>query len=127
MATRAMLTKAAAFVVAGLVALVFTGFASHVASASFPTTAHSRPLAAEAASAQQYPVMNMLANHLVQKYEQASHEQLWMERAQTNKPKSQQEQEAINILRNDPELRAAFISKVAAPIANKMFDCGMIP
>jgi len=44
-----------------------------------------------------------------------------------NKPKSAQEQEAIGILRNDPQMRAAFINKIAAPIANKMFECGMIP
>jgi len=53
---------------------------------------------------------------------------LWQEKAQAkNKPKSQQEQEAIGILRNDQQMRAAFINKIAAPIANKMFECGMIP
>jgi hypothetical protein len=31
------------------------------------------------------------------------------------------------MLRSDPARRAAFIDKVAAPIANKMFECGMIP
>jgi hypothetical protein len=30
-------------------------------------------------------------------------------------------------LHDDPQMRAAFISKVAAPIANKMFECGMLP
>jgi hypothetical protein len=24
-------------------------------------------------------------------------------------------------------MRAAFINKIAAPIANKMFECGMVP
>ena len=38
-----------------------------------------------------------------------------------------EEQRAITMLRNDPQMRAEFISKIAAPIANKMFDCGMIP
>jgi len=33
----------------------------------------------------------------------------------------------ITMLRNDPQMRAAFIDKVAAPIANKMFECGMLP
>ena len=28
---------------------------------------------------------------------------------------------------NNPAMRQAFIDKVAAPIANKLFDCGMIP
>ena len=29
--------------------------------------------------------------------------------------------------KSDPQMRTAFINKVAAPIANKMFECGMIP
>jgi hypothetical protein len=37
------------------------------------------------------------------------------------------EQELIQTLRNDPQMRAAFLNKVAAPMANKMFECGMIP
>jgi hypothetical protein len=30
-------------------------------------------------------------------------------------------------LKSDPQMRAAFINRIAPPIANKMFDCGMIP
>jgi hypothetical protein len=41
--------------------------------------------------------------------------------------KTQREQEAVNFLRNDPQMRRMFIDRVAAPIANKMFECGMIP
>ncbi len=78
------------------------------------------------ASAQQYPIMDMVANKVVQKYESASCEQLWMQRAE-KKPPTQQEQEAVQALRNDPQMRAAFFGKVAVPIANKMFECGMIP
>ena len=81
-----------------------------------------------AADPQQYPVMDAIANKIVQKYQTSTCEQLWQEKAQAkNKPKSQQEQEAIGILRNDAQMRAAFINKIAAPIANKMFECGMIP
>jgi hypothetical protein len=72
----------------------------------------------------QFPILDMLAGKVVQKYEQSSCEQLWEKKGQ---PKSQKEQEAIQILRNDPDRRAAFINRVAAPIANKMFECGMIP
>ncbi|WOD15929.1 hypothetical protein [Paraburkholderia kirstenboschensis] len=76
----------------------------------------------------QYPVMDMVAGNIVQKYQQSSCEQLWQERAQKKgHPKSQKEQEALQILRNDPQMRAAFLDKVAAPIASKMFECGMIP
>jgi hypothetical protein len=30
-------------------------------------------------------------------------------------------------LKGDPQMRAAFINQIAPPIANQMFDCGMIP
>jgi hypothetical protein len=36
-------------------------------------------------------------------------------------------QAAIEILRHDPRIRTIFIDKVAAPIADKLFECGMIP
>jgi hypothetical protein len=38
-----------------------------------------------------------------------------------------EEQKAIALLRGDPQMRMAFIGKIAAPIANQMFDCGMVP
>jgi len=72
----------------------------------------------------QHPMLDAVANRVVQKYQQSSCEQLWQKRGQ---PQSHREQEAIQLLRDDPQLRAAFIDKVAAPIANKMFECGMIP
>jgi|HubBroStandDraft_6_1064221.scaffolds.fasta_scaffold02940_6 hypothetical protein len=33
----------------------------------------------------------------------------------------------IQILHGDAEMRAELINKVAVPIANKMFECGLIP
>jgi len=75
-------------------------------------------------SSAQYPLLDKAANKVIQKYQNSSCEQLWQERGQ---PKSQREQEAVNFLRNDPQMRSMFIDKVAAPIANKMFECGMIP
>jgi len=76
------------------------------------------------AAAAQYPMMDMIAGTVIQKYQQASCEQLWEQRG---KPKSAQEQEAIKLLRGDPQMRTAFINKIAAPVANKMFECGMLP
>ena len=72
----------------------------------------------------QYPLLDKAANKVIQKYQNSSCEQLWQERGQ---PKTQREQEAANFLRNDPQMRRMFIDRVAAPIANKMFECGMIP
>ena len=77
-------------------------------------------------SAQQYPMLDKIANKVVQKYQSASCEQLWQQKAKKPQP-TQQEQQAIQLLKSDPQMRAAFINQVAAPIANKMFDCGMIP
>jgi hypothetical protein len=72
----------------------------------------------------QHPVVDAIANKVIQKYQQSSCDQLWKQKSQ---PKSPQEQEAVQLLRSDPQVRAQFINKVAAPIANKMFECGMIP
>ena len=89
-----------------------------------PTSANAAP----SASPQQFPIMDRIADKIVQKYQTSSCEQLWQEKAQAkNKPKSAQEQEAINLLKSDAQMRQAFINKIAAPIANKMFECGMIP
>jgi len=85
-------------------------------------------LFANVAAAQQYPMLDAVANRIVQKYQQSSCEQLWQERAEKKgMPKPQGEQMAIQAMHNDPQMRAAFIDRVAAPIANKMFECGMIP
>ena len=72
----------------------------------------------------QHPMLDMAANRVVQKYQQASCEQLWQRKGQKKPP---MEQEAIQKLRDNPGLRTAFINRVAAPIVNKMFECGMIP
>jgi len=81
-----------------------------------------------AVNAQQYPIMDRIADKVIQKYQTSTCEQLWQEKAEKGKaPKPQMEQEALQMLKSDPQMRAAFINKVAAPIANKMFECGMIP
>ncbi len=72
----------------------------------------------------QFPILDMVANNVIQKYQQATCEQLW---EQKGKPKTQEEQDVIQFLRNDPQMRTVFLNKVAAPVANKMFECGMIP
>jgi hypothetical protein len=69
-------------------------------------------------------IVDMVANKVIQKYQQSTCEQLWQQKSQ---PKSPQEQEIVQKLKANPGIRAEFINKVAAPIANKMFECGMIP
>jgi hypothetical protein len=74
----------------------------------------------------QYPIVDSIANKVVQKYTSSTCEQLWVKKSE-HTPPSMEEQRAITVLRNDPQMRAEFINRIAPPIANKMFDCGMIP
>jgi hypothetical protein len=91
---------------------------------SLKLSAAALALAFAGHAAADYPLMNMVADKVIQKYQGATCEQLWAQRAQ---PKSEQEQRLISLLKSDPQLRTAFMNKVAGPISNKMFDCGMIP
>ena len=76
----------------------------------------------------QFPVMNMVADKVIQKYQGSSCEQLWQEKAQgQGKPKPEMEQRVVQMLKQDPQMRQAFFDKIASPIVNKMFECGMIP
>lgn len=81
-------------------------------------------LAAGVAIAQQFPMLDNVASKVVQKYQSMSCEQLWAQKAQ---PKSAEEQRVIGLLKSDPAMRTEFLNRVAGPITNKMFDCGMIP
>jgi len=72
----------------------------------------------------QFPIMDKVADKVVQKYQGMTCEQLW---AQKSQPKSAEEQRVIGFLKSDPQMRQAFVNKVAGPIVNKMFECGMVP
>ena len=74
----------------------------------------------------QYPILDKVAAKVVQKYQTSTCEQLWQKKSQPQPP-SPQEVRAIEFLKSDPQMRTVFIDKVAAPIANKMFECGLIP
>jgi hypothetical protein len=71
-----------------------------------------------------YPLMNLVADKVIDKYNNATCEQLWQ---QKQKPKTDEEKNLMEILKDDPQMRTAFIDKVAGPVVNKMFQCGMIP
>ena len=72
----------------------------------------------------QYPVLDAIADKVIQKYQSSTCEQLWQQKGQ---PKPPMEEKAIQMLRSEPQMRLAFINRVAAPVANKLFECGMIP
>jgi len=95
---------------------------------SFSIAALVVMLGTGAAQAGQYPVADMVAQNLITKYQNSTCEQLWQERLQKEgKPKSPREQEMIQVLRGNPAMRTEFLNMIAAPIVNKMFECGMIP
>ena len=75
-------------------------------------------------SSAQFPILDAIADKVIQKYQSSTCEQLWQQKQQ---PKPPMEQEMMQKLRSEPAMRLAFINRVAAPIANKMFECGMIP
>ena len=72
----------------------------------------------------QHPILDAVAKKVMRKYQQSSCEQLWQKKTE---PKTPEEEKVVELLRNDAQLRAEFLNKVAAPIANKMFECGLIP
>jgi len=73
-------------------------------------------------------VIDRIAQKLIAKYQNATCEQLWAEKAKgQGQPKSQKEQQAIQILQGNPQMQQALFSQVATPIVTKMFQCGMIP
>lgn len=76
------------------------------------------------ASAQDTPILDMVANKVIEKYQSATCEQLWEQKGQ---PKTAEQQQVIQMLQSDPALRTKFLDKIAAPVANKLFSCGMIP
>ena len=69
-------------------------------------------------------LLDYAADRVIQKYQTSTCEQL---KAQRDQPQSVKEKEALDYLRGDAQARIAFIDKIAAPVANKMFECGMFP
>jgi hypothetical protein len=79
-------------------------------------------LAGEASA--QGMLVDFAADKVITKYQTATCDEL---KAQKKQPPTDKEKEAVEFLRNDSQARIFFINKIAAPVLNKMFDCGMIP
>jgi hypothetical protein len=78
--------------------------------------------------AQQYPLLDRVAEKVVGKYQASSCAQLAEERG--HRPtgrREEMEERVIRMLHEDAGMRQEFINRVAAPIANKLFECGLIP
>jgi hypothetical protein len=76
----------------------------------------------------QYPILDKVAGKVIAKYQNSSCQQLQVERSRPpSGMRAEEEKRATEILRNDPQMREHFLDEVAGPIANKLFECGMIP
>jgi hypothetical protein len=76
------------------------------------------------ATAAQGVLVDAAADKVIKKFEAATCDEL---KAQRNEPPSEKEKIALDLLRDDPKARVAFIDKIAAPVLNKMFECSIIP
>jgi hypothetical protein len=82
---------------------------------------------------EEYPLLDKVAQKIIDKYNTSSCSQLVEARAAKasgQKPageRGEMEQRVVEMLRKDPAKRQYFLNKVAGPIANKMFECEMIP
>ena len=80
-------------------------------------------IVARAAAAQDM-LVDAAADKVIKKFEAATCDEL---KAQRKEPPSEKEKIAMDLLRDDPKARGAFIDKIAAPVLNKMFECSIIP
>jgi len=76
------------------------------------------------AQGNRYPMLDMISQKVIQKYQTSTCQQIVANKAA---PPKDMEKRAVEMLRQDPQLRAQFLDKVAAPIVNKLFECGLIP
>ena len=79
----------------------------------------------------QYPILDKVAQKVIDKYQTTSCADL---KAKKEAPKpaqpaneAQMKQKVVTLLHNDPKMREHFLNMIAGPIANKMFECGLVP
>ncbi len=81
-------------------------------------------LLAAPAWAQDTPILDKVGAKVIDSYKSSSCEDL---KAKKTEPPSEMTIKAVAFLKSNPTMREKFIDKVAAPIANNLFECGMIP
>ena len=76
----------------------------------------------------QYPIADKLADKIIAKYQTSSCDQLKAQKqAPANAQHEEMETKVIDLLKQNPPMRQHFLNRIAGPIVNKMFECGMIP
>lgn len=68
--------------------------------------------------------VDFAADEVVKKFSTLSCEQLAAAKAE---PPGMMKKVAIGLMRDDPKVREAFIDRIAAPVLNKMIECGLAP
>ena len=85
-------------------------------------------MSAQAQASPHFPVIDHMAASLVQKYQTSSCAQLAQERQAPPNPQQEALKDRVGQqLQRDPQMRAALVGKVAAPVVDKMIVCGFIP
>ncbi len=69
-------------------------------------------------------LLDFAADKVIKKYQTATCDEL---KAQKGEPPSEMEKLAVDFLHHDSGARKAFIDKIAAPVMNKMIECGLVP
>ncbi len=81
-------------------------------------------------------LLDAAANFVIDKYQKASCEEVAQMQPQSQSASGAKTNagkqgdipaKAIELLQKNPEMRQQFINRVAGPIANKMFECNLIP
>jgi hypothetical protein len=68
--------------------------------------------------------VDLAAAEVIKRFEGASCEQI---KARKDEPPTMAKKAAIALLRDNVKARVAFIDRIAAPVLNKMIECGMAP
>lgn len=78
-------------------------------------------------------LLDIVSNFVIQKFQSTSCQDLAKMKPQSSKsstagtPEANLQAKAVEMLRQNPEMRKKFINRVAGPIANRMFECKIIP
>jgi hypothetical protein len=93
-------------------------------SRSIATAVFASAMVVAGAVAAQGVLVDAAADKVIKKFEAATCDEI---KAQRKEPPSEKEKIALDLLRDDPKARVAFIDKIAAPVLNKLFECSIIP
>ena len=81
------------------------------------------------ASAQEsFPIMERVFQKVIEPYQTLSYQALTHQKSQPpTGEKAEIEQRLLHILQTDLQMRTECLNRMATPIANKLFECGLIP